>query len=326
VPRVSVIMPVFNSAPFLRESIGSVLNQSFRDFDLIAVDDGSSDESWEILQSFANDRRIKPIRCEQNRGAATARNEGIEKSDSEFIAFLDSDDVAKPRRLRIQVQVMEKLRRFDVVFGRAAVIRKSGLDLGRRRPLTDAEVGPTLLFRNCIVQSSVMGRRSAWQPYDAAFEPAEDYELWTRMSTLRSFLPLNAVVAAYREHSQGTSKRLPDKMVRAVAAIHRLQLKRLGVADRADLHSRLMAWPWDSDVRQLAEAEGWLLELLAANRFYPPASFRSVIERVWFEVCQDSLAVGPAAFTIYRKSALSKLTPGRLWSFARRFGRRALLG
>src|SRR6516225_10756927 len=94
VPRVSVIMPVYNSAPFLRESINSVLDQTFRDFELIAVDDGSTDRSWEILQSFEHDRQLRLIRRKTNQGAAAARNDGIVGSDSDYIAFLDSDDLA----------------------------------------------------------------------------------------------------------------------------------------------------------------------------------------------------------------------------------------
>ena len=319
-------MPVFNGTPFLRESIGSVLSQRFRDFELVAVDDGSSDDSWAVLQALAHDRRVKLIRCEQNRGAASARNEGIAKSDSEFIAFLDADDVAQPRRLAMQVQVLEKYRRFDVVFGKAAVIENSGLKLARSLRMSWPEVGPTLLFWNCIVQSSVMARRQRLQPYDAEFEPAEDYELWTRLAPVRTFFPLDAVLVAYREHAKGVSKRLPERMKKSVARIYSHQLKRLGVPDRVELHSRLIAWPWDADFQHLEEAEAWLMDLLSANRIYQYASFRRVVEKIWFEVCIGSWGLGPVAFTIYRRSKLARLSPSRLWEFARRYGRKALMG
>src|SRR5215471_7271670 len=112
-------MPVYNSAPFLRESIHSVLDQTFRDFELIAVDDGSTDRSWEILQSFEHDRRVKPLQRKTNQGAAAARNDGIAASDSDYLAFLDSDDLARPQRLQVQLQAMERRGRFDVLFARA---------------------------------------------------------------------------------------------------------------------------------------------------------------------------------------------------------------
>jgi glycosyltransferase involved in cell wall biosynthesis len=319
-------MPVFNSAPFLRESIGSVLSQSFRDFELIAVDDGSSDQSWEILQSLEQEKRIRAICRGKNQGAATARNEGIEKSDAEYIAFLDADDLAKPDRLQIQVQAMERHRQVDLLFGRAVVKSDRGLAVTPPGPSSDADVGPTLLFRNCIVQSSVMVRRRGWRPFDPDFEPAEDYDLWTRLVGVLSMYPLGRVLVTYHEHPQGISKRLPEKMAKAVAAIHKRQLARLGVEERIELHSRLTAWPWNSGEDQLKEAEAWLLELLAANRIYPQLSFRLVSEKIWFEVCLNSLALGPTAFAIYGRSKLAALTPGRLWQFTRRFGRRSLFG
>src|SRR5208283_4469644 len=205
-------MPVYNSAPFLRESIQSALSQDFRDFELIAVDDGSSDESLEILQSFEHDQRVKTIRLKNNQGAAAARNAGVAKSDCDYLAFLDADDLAKPQRLKIQVQALETGRSFDVVYSRAEIMRDGGRVLGSLEPASPEEVPATLLFRNCIVQSSVLLRRCRWQPYRSELEPAEDYDLWARMSPHQSFLPLNKVLLTYREHPHGVSKRLPEKM------------------------------------------------------------------------------------------------------------------
>jgi hypothetical protein len=326
VPRVSVIMPVYDSALFVRESITSVLNQSFRDFELIAVDDGSTDQSWEIIQSFENDRRVRPLRRKTNQGAAAARNDGIAGSDSDYIAFLDSDDLAKPQRLEMQVQAMERRRRFDILFGRADVLREGERLRASCERFCSEDVPSLLLFRNCMVQSSVMMRRSCWQAFRPEFEPAEDYDLWARISLDHSFLPLNDVLVIYREHADGVSKRLPDRMKRSVTAIHAFQLERLGVAPRVDLHGQLSAWPADATAHDLAEAGRWLLELVEANRTYSPANFRRVVEELWYSICLDSWSAGPLAFQIYRRSSLAKLTPRRLWNFARRFGRRALFG
>jgi glycosyltransferase involved in cell wall biosynthesis len=319
-------MPVYNSAPFLRESIESVLNQSFRDFELIAVDDGSTDQSWEILQSFDHDSRVRSIRRETNQGAAMARNDGIVRSDSEYIAFLDSDDLAKPRRLELQVHAIERGRRFDIVFGPAAILsegRRASVSLGR---LSSEEVPSLLLFRNCIVQSSVMLRRLCWQPFRSEFEPAEDYDLWARVSPDHSFVRLSDVLVVYREHANGVSKRIRDRMIRSVNAIHEFQLERLGVAPRVDLHGRLSAWPGDAKSNDLAEAERWLRELADANRIYSQTHFGRVVEEMWYSICLDSWSAGPLAFQIYRRSSLARLTPFRLWNFTRRFGRKALLG
>jgi glycosyltransferase involved in cell wall biosynthesis len=318
-------MPVYNSAPFLRESVESVLNQSFRDFELIGVDDGSTDQSWEILQSFEHDKRVKAMRLETNQGAATARNSGVAVSDSDYLAFLDADDLAKTHRLEIQVQAMEKSRRPDLVYGRAEVVRDGRRSPGSFDVIPSNEVPPKLLFRNCIVQSSVLLRRRCWQPFRSEFEPAEDYDLWARLGPSLTFLPLNEALVTYREHGDGVSKRFPDRMKQAVTAIHEFQLQRLGVTPRVELHGKLAAWPAEANAAELAEAEAWLMELATPNRIYQPVSFRRVLERIWFSICHDSWSLGPSAFQIYRRSQLARLTPGRLWQFIRRFGRKALL-
>ena len=166
-------MPVYNCAPFLRESIGSVLNQRFRDFELIGVDDGSSDQSWDILQSFKHDKRVRAIRLENNHGAAGARNSVVAMSDSDYLAFLDADDLANPHRFEVQVQAIEKGRRFDLVFGRTEVVHNGGRFLAPSEPVSPDDVPSKLLFRNCIVHSSVLLRRSRWQAFRTEFEPAE---------------------------------------------------------------------------------------------------------------------------------------------------------
>src|ERR1700682_6036621 len=99
-------MPVYNCAPFLSETIESVLAQSFRDFELIVVDDGSSDRSWEMLQALP-DKRVRRFRFKENRGVTVARGHAVEQADCEYLAFLDADDIAHPARLQIQVDCLD---------------------------------------------------------------------------------------------------------------------------------------------------------------------------------------------------------------------------
>jgi glycosyltransferase involved in cell wall biosynthesis len=317
-------MPVYNSERFLAESIRSVLEQTFGDWELIAVDDGSTDQSPAILQEFERHRQVRVIRCQQNQGTAAARNSGVESSDCEYLAFLDSDDLAKPNRLKIQVQWLDQHRQFDVVSSRALVLCdgvETGVPFERVPP---DQVPSTLLFRNCVIQSSAFLRRSCWKPYRCELEPAEDYDLWARLASGSRFMISNNALVTYREHERGISKRFPERMRKAVTAIYEFQLERLGVVPRLDIHSQLTAWRPDADKNKLEEAEGWLLELAAANRLYETASFWSTIEQIWFSVCLDSLVLGPRAFEVYRRSRLARFTPSRLWRFVRRFGRQAL--
>jgi hypothetical protein len=317
-------MPVYNGERFLAASIRSVLEQTFRDWELMAVDDGSTDRSPAILHEFEQHPKVRVIRLEQNQGTAGARNAGVASSDCEYLAFLDSDDLADPDRLKIQVQWLDRYQQVDLLSSRADVLHNGVKTTVPFQPVPSHQVPSTLLFRNCVVQSSVLLRRSCWQPYRSQFEAAEDYDLWVRLAPGSRFLILNDALVTYREHEHSISERFPERMQKAVIAIHEFQLERLGVTPRLDIHSQLTAWPPDADENKLDEAEGWLLELIAANRLYDAASFQRTIEQIWFSVCLDSWSLGPRAFQLYCRSRLARLTPVRLWQFMRRFGRRAL--
>jgi glycosyltransferase involved in cell wall biosynthesis len=317
-------MPVYNGSRFLRESIESVLTQTFSDFELVVVDDGSSDETWRLLQSFEHDPRLKVIRFVSNQGVSVAKNAAVAKSDSDYLAFLDSDDLAKPNRIEIQVSFLNQNRRIDIVHCRASILAAGKKISVPFKRLPSEEIAATLLFRNCVVQSSVLMRRSCWQPFHSAFKLAEDYDLWARLAPSCAFAMQSEALVTYREHEHGTSKLSAAEMQAAVKEIYRFQLERLGVSPRVDLHARLVAWPADANPADLAEAEAWLLELMTSNKIYDSQSFRWVIERIWFSICLDSWLLGPMSFRIYRRSRLARLTAGRMWNFGRRFGRRAL--
>jgi glycosyltransferase involved in cell wall biosynthesis len=318
-PRISVIMPVYNCSSYLRESVGSILAQTFSDFELIAVDDGSSDDSWEILQTIT-DKRVRTICGHLNCGAARARNQAVEHADGEYLAFLDADDLASPARFATQIAALDSKPSIDILTSRVAVTDSTGV-IHRGEVFRSVDIGALLLFKNCIVQSSVLMRRACWQSYRSEFEPAEDYDLWARLAPGHRFSSLNDILVTYRRHERGVSHLFPEKMKRAVQMILREQLERLGVAPNEEIHSRLTAWPPNVTVADLAEAEAWLTRLLAANRLYAPESLQRVIEQLWFSICLDSWSLKSKAFRVYSKSRLARLTPARLWHFARRYGR-----
>jgi glycosyltransferase involved in cell wall biosynthesis len=316
-------MPVYNGAQFLRESVASVLSQTLKDFELIVVDDGSSDGSWELLQTFA-DKRLRTFRFQQNLGVGCARSYAIEKSDCEYLAFLDADDVAHSARLAVQIAYLAARPEIGVAASRAWITDSDGQYKQPFERLSPNEISVTLLFRNCLVHSSVSMRRGLWIRLEPWLEPGSDYHLWAWLSPEVHFALLKRMLVTYREHSAGISKRWANRMVQAVRKIHQFQLERLGVEPKLDLHAMLSAWPPDASSEHLSEAELWLLHIVGANRIYDPACFQRVAERVWFRICLDSWTLGPKAFELYRRSSLAKLTPIRTARFFRRFGRRVL--
>ena len=186
-PLVSVIIPTFNRAEVVGRAVNSVLNQTFRDFECIVVDDGSTDETDSVLNGFAD--KIKVIKTE-NRGVSAARNLGAELAKGKYIAFLDSDDEWKQQKLKKQTDFMResglRIAQTDETWVRnGKFVNKSAKYI---RPSGD-------IFYNClevcaVTPSSVMMEKTLFFEYggfDETFPVCEDYDLWLRMSLKEKF-------------------------------------------------------------------------------------------------------------------------------------------
>lgn len=182
-PKVSVVIPTFNRAWALGEAVASVLSQDFNDFELIVVDDGSSDDTQKILQPFCRD--ILVIR-QENRGVSAARNTGIRASSASLIAFLDSDDLWLPRKLSIQVDFFDKHPEVLICQTQEIWIREGVRINPRRRHEKRAGMIFKPSLELCLVSpSAVMMRQSLFDRvglFDESLPACEDYDLWLRVS------------------------------------------------------------------------------------------------------------------------------------------------
>jgi hypothetical protein len=209
-PLVSVLLPVYNGRPFLDAAIQSILSQTYQHFEVIVIDDGSTDGSHELIQNCP-DPRIRLFR-QSNQGLPAALNRSIELSRGEYLARQDQDDLALPQRLERQVAFLEAHRSHAMV-GTWAEIWVGNGDSGRRHqhPTEDHILKWELLFNNPFVHSSVMLRKSAVQQIggyctDTKRQPPEDYELWSRL--VRSFEVANIpeCLQIYREVQRSMSR------------------------------------------------------------------------------------------------------------------------
>lgn len=159
-PRVSVLMTIYNAAPFLRASIDSLLAQTFPDWELIAIENGSTDGSPSILEEYA-DPRLRIVRLSQNIGRTTALRKAFELARGEYVAVLDADDVAHRERLRRQLTFLDQHAEVGLVGSYAHYIDESGKIFAEYRPPTaPSELYDCLAWTNPIVHSSAMYRRT----------------------------------------------------------------------------------------------------------------------------------------------------------------------
>jgi hypothetical protein len=209
--RVSVAMPVRDGGPWVREAVDSVLAQDFGAFELIAVDDGSTDDTPAILaEAAARDARVRVLRP-QGRGLVAALTCAVAAAQGDYLARLDADDVAAPGRLGRQLAVMEARPALGLLGSWADKIDRHGAPIGRLTPETDPHELVALLARtNPFIHSSLMLRTDLVRRlggYRAAFEAAEDYDLWLRIAEVAEVANLPEPLIRYRWHPGNVTSR-----------------------------------------------------------------------------------------------------------------------
>ena len=183
-PLVSVVMTVYNDGPFVSAAVGSILNQTFRNFELVVVDDGAVDDSVRQVEGFV-DPRVRLIR-QDNAGLAAALNRGITEARGRLIARQDADDQSAPERLQRQVEFLETNPEIGMVGSDAELVDESGHRIGTtRHAYANQQIQRRLIRSNQFVHGSVMFRREAAQEaglYRPQFKYSQDYDLWLRMA------------------------------------------------------------------------------------------------------------------------------------------------
>lgn len=202
-PVVSVIMSVYNGERYLREAIDSILAQKFTDFELLVIDDGSTDRTLEIVCSYP-DPRIRVL-AEHHRGLVSALNRGLAEARGPYIARMDADDVSLPTRLMKQVTFLEDHQDVVMVGSWARLIDEYSLPTGvsRMTPAGDRQLHVALCATNQFVHGSVMMRREAvlaLRGYRPAFETTEDYDLWLRLAAVGKLANLAEPLYELRIH------------------------------------------------------------------------------------------------------------------------------
>jgi glycosyltransferase involved in cell wall biosynthesis len=218
-PQVSVVMAVYNAEAFLLEAVRSVLAQSFVDLELVAIDDGSSDSSREILLSIS-DRRLRVLTNPSNLGFATSLNRGIAVARGPYIARLDADDVCARDRLSKQVAHLDANQRIAILGTAARVIGEGAARAaGWKVPQTALAVRFVTLLRCPFLHPTVMLRRAAFTPqelvYDPSFAPAEDYDLWSRALRSVDGANLTQRLVDYRIHGTQMTRTRRSGMLEA---------------------------------------------------------------------------------------------------------------
>lgn len=302
-PEVSVVMAVYNGEAYVRDAIQSILDQTLADFELIVVDDGSTDRTGEVLSAF-NDSRIKIFRNEHNLGITKTRNRATSEARGNFIAVLDSDDLADRARLSTQLAFLRRNVSHAMVASWAEYVQEDGSPAWGmpiwRVPLPGECAASILLFQNFICHSSVMLRASMLpHPVYRDFEPSEDYELWARLAKQHRIDVIPEVLVRYRMHDKNVSKTLESRQQATSLSIVQRQLERLGIEaspEELELHHKMFWDPTFQDRKALVGIRTWLDKILNANsqsKIYDQAALKRTVEFQWIKACKCACKRNP---------------------------------
>jgi hypothetical protein len=319
-PAVTVLLPAYNAEAWVGQAVESILRQSFRDFELLVIDDGSTDNTVALLNGY-KDGRIRVVRHEANRGLIACLNEGLGLSRGALIARMDADDFAHERRLELQVAFLNT--RPDVgICGTWFHLRQAKRRTRVRTPVTHAEIAARLFFRSAFGHPTVILRRAFLQQFSLRYDPqsthAEDFDLWVRASGHTHLANVPRYLLDYRVHSaQASSQHLQPQS----AAASRVRLRQLATLlpgateDEKQLHLRACdGYVFVSKV-ELIGARSWFDHLGAANArvgMFPLPAFGDALAHAWTYCCHRAAIPPGELLPTYFSRRYSRFTIERL--------------
>ncbi len=302
-PKISVLLPVYNGEKYIAEAVSSILAQSETDFELMIIDDCSSDSTPDLLKVI-KDPRVSVFRNERNIGLTRTLNRGLSLARGEYIARMDADDICFRERFSLQLDLMEQNKRVCVCGGS---FKKTGSDCSDVvKELDDDTLKGEILLRNPFAHPFVMFRggfiRQNRIYYDEAYSSAQDYELWLRLAhefDACLFANVPYFLGLYRDHDGSVSalQKLKQRQNASKARMpYLIQLCGDISAEEISIHDKVYEREYQNiSPEKFLLIKAWLLKLRERNqemRKYPCEQFETIIARKFKELCINNLRFG----------------------------------
>jgi glycosyltransferase involved in cell wall biosynthesis len=313
IPKISVVMSVYNGANFLKEAIDSILIQTFSDFEFIIINDGSKDDSLNIIKSY-NDSRIRLIENDGNKGLIYSLNKGIEVAKGKYIARIDADDIAVETRFEKQVSFLEENQNIGVLS--SDYIRFNNSSKKYTKSISrDDRIKSILLFSATICHPTLMLRKSVLSEnnlaYSSSAKHVEDYDLWTKLALITKFETLNEALLMYRDHENQVSHLYAEIQTKNSDIVRKNYLEALQFTftiEELNTHNFIASNKRIKSKSELLNIEKWLQNLILQNqksKKLNDSSFKQSISKIWKDCCGNS-NLGFFAYYKFQKSHLKK--------------------
>jgi glycosyltransferase involved in cell wall biosynthesis len=315
---VSILMPAYNVEKYIYKAINSILIQTYKNFELLIVDDASIDNTVQIVESFS-DYRIKLVKNPKNIGVAANRNLLLELASGDYIAFFDSDDISSNHRIEKQVNFLNSHKLIDVLGSRVQYIDELEKNILFRRSdnfFTHSEISSELLFNNVLCTSTIIFRSKYKHLLQNhfVFDIAEDYYLWAILFINKcNFACLDEKLVKYRVRNSGSTKTYLSKLKLSFDKIHSIMLNHLNImstSDILDIHNGPFIPNCEFNIELLEKSDFLYTQILENNSIHKIFSnghlFKS-IEKNWYLKCRMSIKhIGLEGVRIYCKSDFKK--------------------
>lgn len=301
-PLVSVLVPCYNVEKYVEESLRSILNQTYTNLEIIAIDDYSKDNTVEILQKLAKeDNRIRIVKNEENLKLIKTLNKGISLCNGDYIARMDADDISFPNRIAEEISFLEKNRDYDFVSCQFYTFRterpfKRSL---HHNPTTDEELRAFLLFKSGICHPAVMIRKRVFTELGLKFEGeylhVEDYALWSKAIYLTKLANINKPLLLYRIHQNQVSTIHEEVQMENKKKVFKIHCQHLGLPETdeyLDIYASVAeAVPRIASFEYIAKCEDLMLSLLDLNKdkqFCSHIYLSYMLSLHWLRLCANS--------------------------------------
>ena len=313
--KVTILMPVYNGEAYLRTAIDSILTQTYPDFEFLIIDDGSTDNSSEIIRSY-QDERIRYISNSENLGINKTLNKGIRLAKGKYIARMDSDDISLPHRIAKQVEFMDT--NINVAICGSWVQTYGNNNSLWKYPVSDEEIRCNLLFESALAHPSIIMRRSIFSDgsnfYNESshFRKAQDYELWTRVSKKYALANIPAALLHYRQHEINLEEKSKNTQASIADTIREQQLKSFRIdfsPDELTLHCKIARWAFEPTLQFVDAAGAWLSKIAMTNKinnFYNPDLLNIILATRWWQVCLHATSLGIITLRRFKQHPLQQ--------------------
>lgn len=288
-PTVTIFMTAYNASRYIQDAIQSLLRQTYTDFELLIVDDGSTDNTHELISSF-DDARIRVIQNNKNQGLIYSRNIALTEAKGTYLAIIDSDDIALSDRIELQVREFKNRDRLALLGSPAYHIDQHSKRTGKLLEVPSGAdiVACKLLFFNTFVHSSVMLKTSIFRSIGGYrnYRFAQDYDLMIRISHDYEVDNLPIPLVEYRTHDSNISSVHSIEQASYLQAIKFAQLDELEIPEEPEYVQMLLHHP-SATVYNIHDYQNFIILLINKNKdlnIYPRDAFEKILFDLWYEV------------------------------------------